>query len=924
MLPPFPAAAIDALGPTPEPLLLRGLAAAWNTTAVRLRQRCDTLRALLAAGDHAAALLALDDPEPLETLAESLRLRDAARWTRLAPTPPSAPPLDEAAALITHLTSAPQPEDAVLPALTRRALRNRDHATARACLRAWLRCEPADADLRLQLASTEEALAAEGFLAWERSSDTAARRARALELVGLPGALVDAHPSGPAVRADARAAERERQDALLARGDADALAELRALAAGQRLLADHAAAAEAFARADAAVRAEAAAAAFARQLARWNAEFDPEAAPPPAEAYSDAELDAILRDLASGGDAAATTARLVRRERARRAARRRTRVLVRTAAVAAVAAACVLGWMVVDAERTRADQERARREAALAEERRLEQLARLPQPDPAVVVDFTQRARALEQDLAGPPNPEVLERAATGLAALIGLAGGLPADRAREADARLASLRASVADWRARLTEEAGRAIEAAHAAVATLGDTSGPEEVRRVLQRVAPDLAASLVLVRSVAIGVPVAQRGRAEALAAEVELWTAKLGRHDEAAAALARTATLEEHLAAVGAMAGSPFASDPRVAAATRLRAALADLRGDLAQLAFAPAEPQLWDFVRANPAPSFIPPAAGAAPSAALQQLLTDETLRDVHQYLLLRVGPQGRSVPELVHTAGPAVAEEFTVGPEVRTRVAARLLLPQGIVLREFLSGTGPDGIRSGEVLDMGFRSPEALLVERIAEAVDAEAGVVVQPLLGHLESLVRETAASPVLRAHLFVRLAGVLEENPVAWGLRFSPSANEDLQLIRQVAAGALGSTSWVDPAHRVLNAQLGAFFREAAGVSYLREARFRAGLLARLQAGRMTFVGRVSEAGVPAAPGLREGATLWAFTGERARFERIDGQGRPAPLALSPLFTYDGDIAAAVTGAAEAAGLNATERERLAPVVAPLGVRL
>jgi hypothetical protein len=933
------ASRISALQPPADPLVVHALAARLAPAGAELAARCSVIRRALLEGDWTAALRAADGQPTLRSLVDVCTLRDPAGWAALCSAagvaPPAVDPVTGRAALAA-VTSRPPDVDEAVPSGFRKAMRAGDPATALDYLRLWCLLEPEDTDLAAQRCALEAQLG-ELWLGQLIATGGGSSAHPLLDRIErLPKGLLQHLPAWERVSELVATREQERQDSLR-RQLSEAVRDLpasspesidRAAAiAGELILSTPQGKLDAetdsgITRIRQALEARLAKARAEARIATLAADF-----PAHAEAYENEDLEQIsaelekLRPRLSDATAAEAIrlASVIRGIRSGRVWSRRwkagTRVLAAAAALALIAAAGYRISREVHQSRVIAAGEDARisREQDAGRpgtEPSVESLApaavQPPAPLPpnpqlaereaaeaSLADEFFRRAREAEQELAQPPSARGSARVSARLGELSQLAASLPAARQREADARLAVLRASLASWRSELQDAARQTLAAADVQRrAEIRSDATPEAQRRALQQIAPLLASVQEIAETESIGLPQVLRSQFESMTREIAEIELRLAAFESVVRQWREARTDADYRRALAALAAAPFPQDPRVRAAALLTPNLPRTE-TLAQSAFAPGDAAAWSFAASREAPFFANP--GAVPPGVLA-LLTDPAQREVHQYVLVTRTDQGTGSPIVLHTAGPAVTEEFSVGGEMRIRQTARVITGDGVFEREFIARLLPNGQRRGESLELGARTPEAALVEVLGTMIDPRQGVFLRPPLAFVEQLLTDEQASPLFKANLLLVLAQALETRPHETGYAFSPSARELVNGVRQITGGSVRPTAWVDPAFRSLAVQLAREFRTGEPIPLLAEAEVVATILSRLSGERFEFVGFADENGLA---GLRPGLgndQIWGFTGERLRLDRVLRTGQPPPAPLSPLYRFSGDAPAVV----------------------------
>jgi hypothetical protein len=162
-----------------------------------------------------------------------------------------------------------------------------------------------------------------------------------------------------------------------------------------------------------------------------------------------------------------------------------------------------------------------------------------------------------------------------------------------------------------------------------------------------------------------------------------------------------------------------------------------------------------------------------------------------------------------------------------------------------------------------------------------------------LDATKNSREGSPLFRAYLFERIAGIMELQPEAWGLAFAPAIPEHRRVIRQIT-GQLASGDWFVPAKvRDCREKLDQFFDSIKSVSYTRQAAGLFGLAHATASSGLRYVGFVSVDGKPVFTEGPPSAEIWGYGADKKQPALLANAGGPqttfavAPMPLSPLFS-------------------------------------
>ena len=160
-------------------------------------------------------------------------------------------------------------------------------------------------------------------------------------------------------------------------------------------------------------------------------------------------------------------------------------------------------------------------------------------------------------------------------------------------------------------------------------------------------------------------------------------------------------------------------------------------------------------------------------------------------------------------------------------------------------------------------------------------------LLEVLDAVKDSREGSPLFRGQLFCNLIEIMEFQPDAWGLTFSPSARADAAKIRAIAGGPIESGDWLVRSKAAKwSEKLEQFFSSEKSTSYAKEAADTLGLVRTVANDGFHYIGYVGLDGKPvltaAFPDGSAPAEMWGYDPASRRPARYAGAAMP----LSPLF--------------------------------------
>lgn len=347
------------------------------------------------------------------------------------------------------------------------------------------------------------------------------------------------------------------------------------------------------------------------------------------------------------------------------------------------------------------------------------------------------------------------------------------------------------------------------------------------------------------------------------------AELERWDQAAETWRKLPSLEAYLESLKTWRKSEFAPPAHLALANDLLGLNISTTNLLAALLL-PNQPEAWESFLQQPAARFMPADVIPVERGKLKLLLDDQNIHYIRTYRLTERSLSSNDLRRVrtIFVRGELVKRDWRTPPRSE-QVYDPGHSPGSIAFNPAQYDSAHFGVE-----DLG-RPKERDTFERVRlkQLMDQDGAKYLEPLLGILDALNRETESSPLFRAFLALRLCEIIELRPVEWGGAWSPALAADRQRLQELGAGALQSGDWMCPDRaRPLERALEEHFQRARQVSYWQQARFLYELTRRTVAAGVALAGRADALGKPllgAAPA--DQAELWGWAG---------GQRKPALL--------------------------------------------
>ena len=390
----------------------------------------------------------------------------------------------------------------------------------------------------------------------------------------------------------------------------------------------------------------------------------------------------------------------------------------------------------------------------------------------------------------------------------------------------------------------------------ANLDYERGAESIRGVLDRLEPAFrnleVQSAAPLPQLALAVPLATRwttlqARRAAFRGQLEKW-------DGVTRQWQSPTTLEAYLESLKTFHDSEFAPQAQKAPAFEVLSLGITLPKLLAALLL-PEDAATWERFQRRSEDLFAPPDIMPGERSLFNQLRDDE---NIHNIIICK----------LTVGTGPLVTREvFACGVLTTNRAGRKIGKVYDPGESSTAAGTlafkGRD-IHRSDIEEIG-RAPEAAMFERLGlkELIDTRGGTNYSgSLLAALDRINQENSASPVFRAYLALRLGELMDLRAAEWGAAWAPALAADQRRLRQLA-GAVRSGDWLVPARvEALRKPLDEHFKQAAKISYQRQAKFLSTLARRTAEAGFAFAGHADAAGQPVLPKApADGADLWGW---------------------------------------------------------------
>ena len=404
-----------------------------------------------------------------------------------------------------------------------------------------------------------------------------------------------------------------------------------------------------------------------------------------------------------------------------------------------------------------------------------------------------------------------------------------------------------------------------------------------------------------------------RIEALKGRIAPLAVELNKLEDAEAELRKAKTLEDYWTALEHYDSDRLRLVPEVQVARKIQGAKPQLN-DAAGTLLMPGDPEGWAFVKSSTNADLYPADIQPTEAAKYLALRDDDNLRGVYRYQPptggwddLNCSPPirtkwffARKPIEITKLLGDQKGEEiwFTANLYVPLEDSDKA----AFVEQKYLCRRERNG-QPGTLDNWGELSRESALFPQLGlkDIVDANSEKFQASILGVLDTVRSATSLSPLFKAYVHYQLLELMDGRPLAWGLAWAPSVREDQRRLRKLGIGELRSGDWMVPRYtRNLEAKLRDFYRETAGVSYLRQTKFLQKLVQDAAAAGIVYAGYVGSDGQPAITAEASLSTeFWGLGKSDLKlallFRSSGAQGAPqmlrAALPLSPLFVMKAD---------------------------------
>jgi hypothetical protein len=171
--------------------------------------------------------------------------------------------------------------------------------------------------------------------------------------------------------------------------------------------------------------------------------------------------------------------------------------------------------------------------------------------------------------------------------------------------------------------------------------------------------------------------------------------------------------------------------------------------------------------------------------------------------------------------------------------------PSVLFFERSFTRVGDAGGYQGEAVTSTHLSKTSQFLNNLGinRLLDEKGERVLHPLLEVLDKLVRDEEGSPIARAYVMLKLEGMMNLRPFAWGLHLCPSLAQELHSLHQVLGSeSLRSEDWMIKAMRdKWEKPLSHFFVGCHARQYMKEASARREYLRAVAAAGLRFVGYV-----------------------------------------------------------------------------------
>jgi len=371
--------------------------------------------------------------------------------------------------------------------------------------------------------------------------------------------------------------------------------------------------------------------------------------------------------------------------------------------------------------------------------------------------------------------------------------------------------------------------------------------------------------------------------------------------------RTASsLDEYLAAVKTISGTPFSSARETEAAKTLLRRNLSLDSFIATL-LAPRFPNAPFPLRQITGTNLYP---GGEPSekerAIYLDLRDDLNLAEVYRCRINGNESNSRWKGDIwVFARGEPSNKESRISGEIlksewKGNVYDPAIRPESagfdaVIFNYNYTSKPPTGTRMVEQV----LSAESDLFRRsgIRDVVDPESGTFKQPVLKVLDTLKADETLNPLFYGYVFSRIVALGSERPDAWGLSMTPSLQRDYQELQKIFTSEVFSSDWMVPRRVQASApRLKKLFDSDRAVSYQKEAMLLADYYQRVSQAGFHFAGYVDESNTPQMNNEAKNALeLWGWDSKdfapNLIYQRTSASENwktvHTPVLFSPLFS-------------------------------------
>jgi hypothetical protein len=460
----------------------------------------------------------------------------------------------------------------------------------------------------------------------------------------------------------------------------------------------------------------------------------------------------------------------------------------------------------------------------------------------------------------------------------------------------------------AALNQELNDQINAAETAAAVLNDTPDLERFRAIIAEVLPRLEQAVQ--KGAALGNFVKLRAeladRCQVLLERVRKDQAALGRLDNALAALARAEKTADVAAAVADLASVEIRQSDYARAARKSRAVLA-LKDDpevLSRSLLVGTNANLWESILKAENPNFMPKKLSYEVRKRLMDLGRDYSVNGRHYRCRLHRDEQLVSYEEWI-TDGPLLNDDswhMTQAWTVQDQGPCEFVPKQYGVFQgqyKFSDQKPAYGVRMTDLKALtGVWQDSGL-----SRLVDTRNQAYKLPPLKVADDIIAATSSSAIMRAYLLHELLGFMAAEPVESGLVFCPQLRVIAERLRSLGVDRVRSGDWFVPSFvTTLQPKFDQFFALLQGVSFFKQASGLLSATTRAAKSGFTLAGYAGPDGAPVWKSPPGNDFIWGLSeagGLPALLFIVNGgEARKvtAPLPLTPLLVYQGDLAAII----------------------------